>query len=168
MPYTIHMYYQVAIILHVTQQDSFSHLVAHSPALPGGLQIDLDQSLALLCPWFEADWQVSPATIKQSTTGTSIELDWIEEYQWVNPFSLWEAVSGQGCIQKWPHFQLVPLSSPRPCTKVMGEKQDGSLLILYPAFWLAQIDLPSIQVQLYGDGSFTDHSDHKWANNTRL
>ena len=67
MPYTIYMYYQVAIILHVTQQDSFSHLVAHSTALPGGHQIGLDQSLALLCPWFEADWQVSPATTKQGT-----------------------------------------------------------------------------------------------------
>ena len=51
-----------------------------------------------------------------------IELDWIEEYQWVDPPRLWEAVSGEGCIQMWSHFQLDSLFSPRPCTKVMGKK----------------------------------------------
>ena len=51
-----------------------------------------------------------------------IELDWIEEYQWVDPPRLWEAISGEGCIQKWSHFQLDSLFSPRPCTKVMGRK----------------------------------------------
>ena len=52
----------------------------------------------------------------------TIELDWIEEYQWVDPPRLWEAVSGEGCIQMWSHFQLDSLFSPRPCTKVMGKK----------------------------------------------
>ena len=31
-------------------------------------------------------------------------------------------------------FQLDSLFSPRPCAKVMGKKQDGSPLFLYPAF----------------------------------
>ena len=34
-----------------------------------------------------------------------IELDWIEEYQWIDPPRLWEVVSGKGWIQKWSHFQ---------------------------------------------------------------
>ena len=51
-----------------------------------------------------------------------IELDWIEEYQWVNLPRLWEAVSGEDWIQKWSHFQLDLLFSPRPCTKSMGKK----------------------------------------------
>ena len=38
-------------------------------------------------------------------------------------------------------FQLDSLFSPRPCTKVMGEKQDGSQIFLYPDFWLAHMDL---------------------------
>ena len=71
----------------------------------------------------------------------TIELDWIEEYQWVDPPRIWEAVSGEGWIQKCSHFQLDSLFSPRPCTKVMGKKQDGSPLFLYPAFWLAQMNL---------------------------
>ena len=43
----------------------------------------------------------------------TIELYWVEEYRGVNPPRLWE-------------------------TKVMGEKQEGSLLFLHAAFWLAQ------------------------------
>ena len=53
---------------------------------------------------------------------TALELDWIEEYQWVDPPRLWKAVSGAGCIQMWSHFQLESLLSPRPCTKLMGKK----------------------------------------------
>ena len=79
-----------------------------------------------------------------------IQLDWIQEYQWVDPPWLWEAVSGKGWIQKRSHFQLDSLFSPRPCTKVLGKKQDGSLLVLYPAFWLAQMDLLLYSVPLYG------------------
>ena len=71
----------------------------------------------------------------------TIELDWIEEYQYVDLSRLLEAVSGKGWDQKWSDFQLDSLFSPKPCTKVIGEKQDGSLLFLYPAFWLAQMDL---------------------------
>ena len=67
-----------------------------------------------------------------------MELDWIEEYQWIGPPRLWEANSGKGWIQKWSHFQLDSLFSPRPYTKVMGKKQDGSLLFLYPTFWWVQ------------------------------
>ena len=37
---------------------------------------------------------------------------------------------------------IFPLFSPRPCTKTMGKKQDDSLQLLYPAFWLAQMVLP--------------------------
>ena len=70
-----------------------------------------------------------------------MELDWIEEYQWVDPPRLWEANSGKGWIQKWSHFQPDSLFSPRPYTKVMGKKQDGSLLFLYPTFWWAQMVL---------------------------
>ena len=29
----------------------------------------------------------------------SIELDWIKEYQWVNPLGLWDAISGEGWVQ---------------------------------------------------------------------
>ena len=52
----------------------------------------------------------------------SIELDWIEEYRWVDPSKLWEAVSDKGFIQKWSHFQLDSLFSPHPCSKVMGKQ----------------------------------------------
>ena len=45
----------------------------------------------------------------------NIELDWIEEYQWVDPPRLWEAVS--------------------------VKKQDGSLLFFYHVFWLARMVL---------------------------
>ena len=78
---------------------------------------------------------------KKPVNINSIELYWIDEYHWVDPPRLWEAVSGKGWIKKWSHFQLDSLFSPSPCTKVMGKKQDGSLLFLYPAFWLAQADL---------------------------
>ena len=54
-----------------------------------------------------------------------LELDWIEEYQRIDPPRLWEAFSGEGWIQKWS--QLDMLSCPCPCTKVMRKKQDGSL-----------------------------------------
>ena len=55
---------------------------------------------------------------RNPNTHKPIELDWIEEYQWVDPPRLWEAI----WIQKWSHFQLDSLFSPRPCTKVMGKK----------------------------------------------
>ena len=51
-----------------------------------------------------------------------IELDWIEEYKWVNPPNLLVAVLGDGLIQKWSHFQLDSLFSPRPCTKEIGKE----------------------------------------------
>ena len=66
-------------------------------------------------------------------------LDWIEEYQLINLSRLWEAVSGEGWIQKWSHFQLDLLFSPRPCTKVIVKKEDGSHLFLHPAFLLYQM-----------------------------
>ena len=43
---------------------------------------------------------------------------------------LWEAVSREGCIQKWSHFRLDSLFCPHPCTEAMGKKRDGSLLFL--------------------------------------
>ena len=66
-----------------------------------------------------------------------IELDWIEEHQWIDPRRLWEAVSREGWIQKWSHFRLDSLFSPRPCTVTMGKKQDASSY-----FWLAKMVLP--------------------------
>ena len=66
-------------------------------------------------------------------------LDWIEEYQLINLSRLWEAVSGEGWIQKLLHFQLDLLFNARPCTKVIVKKEDGSHLFLHPAFLLYQM-----------------------------
>ena len=74
----------------------------------------------IFCGAFYSKNLVYPS--KNIPNGLSIELDWIEEYQWVDPPRLWEAVSGEGCIHMWSHFQLDSSFSPRPCTKVMEKK----------------------------------------------
>ena len=42
----------------------------------------------------------------EALTNIEIEIDWIEEYQWVDPFRLWEAVSGEGWVPIWSNFPL--------------------------------------------------------------
>ena len=93
---------------------------------------------------------LSPVTTVVISTNHNIELDWIEKYQWVDPPRLWEAVSGEGCIQMWSHFQLDSLFSPRPCTKVMGEKSKmaAPYICILPSDW-PKWTYSSIQVQLY-------------------
>ena len=68
----------------------------------------------------------------------AIELDLLEEYRPIDPPRLWEAVSGEGWIQKWSLFQLDSLFSPHLCTNEMGKKATWQPPILCPAFWLAQ------------------------------
>ena len=52
---------------------------------------------------------------------TTIELDWIEEYQWVNLSRYWKAVSGEGWIQKQSHFTRYAVQ-PSPLYKCNKEK----------------------------------------------
>ena len=72
----------------------------------------------------------------------SIELDWIEEYKWLDPPRLLEAVSGKGSIQD-SEF------SPGPCTKEIGKsKMAASYFCILLSDWPKWI-YSSIQVQLY-------------------
>ena len=44
-------------------------------------------------------------SVSESIQSKSIELGGIEEYQWVDPPRLWEAVLPEGSIQKLSYFQ---------------------------------------------------------------
>ena len=72
----------------------------------------------------------------------------LEEYQWVDPPRLWEAVSGEGWTRKWSLFQLHLLFSPRPCTKAMGKtsKIAASYFCILPSDWPERFNY-SIQVK---------------------
>ena len=61
-------------------------------------------------------------SVSESIQSKSIELGGIEEYTWVDPPRLWEAVLPEGSIQKWSYFQQDSQFSPHPCTEVTGKK----------------------------------------------
>ena len=55
----------------------------------------------------------------------------------------------QGLNSEVVTFQLDSLFSTRPCSKVMGKKEDGSLLFVYPPSDWPEWFYSSTQVQLY-------------------
>lgn len=57
----------------------------------------------------------------------SLELDWLEAYQQMDPPRLAEVISCKAWSQKLLHFQLDSLCSPCPCSKVIGKKKDCGL-----------------------------------------
>ena len=67
-------------------------------------------------------WYVLYILLSSWESQTTIELDWIEEYQWVALPRLSETVSGKGWIQKRSHFSLDMLFSPCRCTNVIRIK----------------------------------------------
>ena len=77
---------------------------------------------------------------------------WIElrKCQWVDPPTLWEAVSGEGWIQKWSLFQLQWLFSPRPGAKTIGKKAKWQppIYCILPSDWPERF-VYSIQVKPY-------------------
>ena len=65
----------------------------------------------------------------------SLELDWIEEYQWVNPPRLWKAITRRELNSEVVTFTTWLAVQPSPLYKSnRGKAINGSLLFLYPAF----------------------------------
>ena len=77
---------------------------------------------------------------------------WIElkDCQWVAPPRLWEAVLGEGWIQKLSLYQIHSLFGPRSCTKLLGKNQENSILFFctMPSDWPERFYY-SIQVKPY-------------------